>query len=640
MSRTFEGFEEFVAELWPDLEGVAFVVTLDAAVARQVTTAALTSVHQHWREALDEGRPGWMARRSVLSAAVGGGPTPGRSGSPATAQSPFVPYRPDAGRLTGTGDLPDGDDAVLTALEVVVRAATPLERALVGAGSVWRMGPDEVAELLGMPVVDVREADAALRTRLVAALDAARAAPGPLPGDGALDVDLDAVVERLLTGLSDPPDLAALGVERHRAVRRRSLVAAGAGVAVAGAAAWWLWPDGPPASAGSASTGPSPRTLPPPDDPSWASLSRWAPRGRLATDPGVQGLAISRASGVGPRVLWADDVAGRRLVISGSLEPGAYEDLVLQAWHGPAGADPASLEKVHLTTGLGYENSAVIPLALPTYPGALLVVLARPTVTTASYSPTVLPFGAGVIERAWTDMALTSGIGSTTWAQEPGPALRVRCGDFDGPAASTAPTWLDHADTASLAGFAEGTSRFVAAATGLPIEQVHTEVVTDATVAETVIDPAARSPQDGAGHVRVLRTTTSTGALIRSVRVVAGPMRIVEGRSTMNSLEIEPPAVLPADTPADEPVVSRLDDLRPGVNRYLVIAPGAARVQLLSTSSTAHLESKMTATRDGVAIVVTTFAGEAADLRLVRHDTHGRRFGTSVLRDGRDLLDL
>jgi hypothetical protein len=632
-------FEEFVAERWPDLEGVAFVVTLDAAAARRVTTAALASLHRHWREALDEGRPELMARRAVLSAAVAGSPTPGRSSSPAMGPTPFVPHRPDAGPLTGTGDRPDGDDAVLTALEIVVRAATPLERALVGAGSVWREGPDAVADLLGMPVVDVRERAATLRARLVAAHDAARATFGPDPTDCAVDVDIDAVVEGLLTGLRDPPDPATLGVVRRRAVRRRSLVAAGAAVAVAGAA-WRLWPHDPTPSAGSASTRASPRALPPPDDPSWASLSRWTPRGRLATDPRVQGLAISHATGVGPRVLWADDVAGRRLVVSGSLKPGTYEDLVLQAWQGAAGADPASLEQVHFKTELGYENTAVVPIALPMYPGTLLVVLARPTMTTASYSPTVLPTGAGVIERAWTNVALTSGIGSTTWAQEPGPALRVRCGGFDGPAASTAQTWLDQAGTEPLARFTEGTSRFVAAATGLPVEQVHTEVVTDAAVACSVIDPAAMSPQDGDGRVRVLRTTTSTGALIRCVRVVAGPMRIADGRSTMNSLEIEPPAVLPAGTPADEPVVSRLEDLRPGVCRFLVIAPGAVRVQLLSTSPSAHHASKVTATRHGVAIVLVSFAGEAADFRLLRHDAYGRRFDIGVRHDGRDLLDL
>ena len=68
MTLTVEDdFREFVAARWPDLEGVAFVVTLDAATARRVTTDALAALHQQWREALDEGRPGAAARRSVLS---------------------------------------------------------------------------------------------------------------------------------------------------------------------------------------------------------------------------------------------------------------------------------------------------------------------------------------------------------------------------------------------------------------------------------------------------------------------------------------------------------------------------------------------------------------------------------------------
>ena len=628
-----------MAERWADLEGVALVVTLDAVAARRVTTMALTSLYQHWREVLDEGRPQLMARRAVLSVALAGVADSGRTGSPTADPGLSQGYRPGAGPRTGAVGFADGDDAVLTALELVVCSATPLERALVGAGSVWRQGPDEVADLVGMPVVDVRERAARLRARLHAARDAVRAATGQAPAEDALDDDLDAVVDRLLTGLGDPPDPATLGIE-HRAVRRRSLMATGAAVTLAGVAAWWVGSPEPTVSARSALTGALPGPPPTAGDLSWASLSRWAPRGRLATDPRVQGLAIRGATGVRPRVLWADDVADRRLVVAGSLNPATYEDLVLQAWQGPAGADPASLEQVHFTTGLGYENTAVIPIALSTPLGTLLVVLARPTATTASYSPTVLPTSAGVIERAWANVALSSGIGSATWAQDLGPAMRVRCGDFDGPAASTAQTWLDQASTEPLVGFMQGTSRFVAAATGLPVEQVHTQVFTDAPMTGGVIDPSARSPQDGAGRVRVLRTRTSTGALIRCVRVVAGPMRIVEGRSTMNSLEIEPPAVLPADTPADEPVIARLHDLRPGVSRFLVIAPGAVRVQLMPTSPSARPTSRATATHHGVAVVQVTSAGEAADLRLVRQDAQGYRVASPVRDGGRDLLDL
>ena len=135
--------------------------------------------------------------------------------------------------------------------------------------------------------------------------------------------------------------------------------------------------------------------------------------------------------------------------------------------------------------------------------------------------------------------------------------------------------------------------------------------------------------------MRVLRTTTADGVVVRSVRVVD------DGRSQVNWLDLEPPSVLPADTPLDEPVVLRLDDSRPRVGRFLVIAPGAARVQLLSTSPNAYPVSKVTTTRPGgVAIVEVVNADDAAGFRLVRRDAAGRRLGTGVPRAGRDLLDL
>jgi DNA-directed RNA polymerase specialized sigma24 family protein len=630
-----DDFREFVAARWPDLEGVAFVVTLDGATARRVTTDALATLHQQWREALDEGRPGATARRSVLAAAVAAAPAKPR---PAPTGGPVGPVDPTAG--PGAGPPPNpwaepaDDDPVLTALEAVVRSAAPLERALVGAGSVWGAGPDEVADLLGMPVGEVRERATALRGRLSAAHDSARVAEGLAPADWALDVDLDAVVEHLLSGQGDPPDPAALVEDRRRSVRRRSVVAGGAAAVAAGAVGWLALARGPaPASGASPSASTRPSGPPAADDPSWGSVSRWAARGRLATDARVQGLVISRANG-GGRLLWADDVMGQRVVVSSTLNPGT-EDVILQAWQGAARDDPATLQEIPLQSPFVAAGQGAVPLALPLSPGTLLLVLARPTVTGAQYSPTVRPTRAGTIARRWTSMALTAGIGATRWDGDQGPAFRVRCAGFDGPVAGSAQTWVDQGGTDAFAGFAEETRRFVAAALGAPVDTVRTEVVTDAKVGGGVIDPSAMSAQGGDGRVRVLRTTTADGVVIRSVRVVD------DGRSRINWLDLEQPSVLPAATPADEPVVLRLDDARPQVGRYLVIAPGAARVQLLATSPNAYPVSKVTRTRaGGVAVVDVVNADDAAAFRLVRRDATGRRIGTGVPRTGRDLLDL
>jgi hypothetical protein len=188
--------------------------------------------------------------------------------------------------------------------------------------------------------------------------------------------------------------------------------------------------------------------------------------------------------------------------------------------------------------------------------------------------------------------------------------------------------------TDALSGFPEETTRLVAAATGEPAESVRTEIVLDAKVGGGVIDPIAFSPQGGEGRLRVLRTTTAGGAVVRTARVVD------DGRSHVNWLDVSPPTVLPADLPPDAPAVWRLEDARPGVGRFLVVAPGAAQVQLLSTSPNAYPVSKVTRTRDGVAVVEVVNANDAAAFRLSRRDTDGRRMGAGVPVTGHELLDL
>jgi hypothetical protein len=193
-------------------------------------------------------------------------------------------------------------------------------------------------------------------------------------------------------------------------------------------------------------------------------------------------------------------------------------------------------------------------------------------------------------------------------------------------------TWVGES---GLAGFTESTRWLVAGAVGQSVGAVRTEVVTDATIGGGIIEPSAISTQGGGARVRVLRTTTATGAVIRSVRVVD------DSRNVVNWIDLEPPAVLPADTPPDEPVVLRLDDARPGVGRFLVIAPGADRVQMLATSPNAYPVSRVIRTRaGGVAIVDVTNADDAAAFRLVRRDAAGNTIGTGVPRTSHDLLDL
>ena len=291
MTLTVEDdFREFVAARWPDLEGVAFVVTLDAATARRVTTdgpgRACTS---SWREALDEGRPGATARRSVLAAAVAAAPADPdilrRNGLPQRARPPTCgagcrpsepvggPGRRRRGAHRARGRRACGHR----------RSSGPSSAAGVGVGRRARRGR--------RPARDAGRATSATAPPRCARrlVDGPRRGPGRRgPRPRGLGPRRRPRRRRRAPARRPgrPARPAALVEDRRRSVRRRSVVAGGAAVVAAGRRGLvGSSPAGPAAAGGSAAVG-STRAVGPPaaDDPSWGSVSRWAPRGRLATD--------------------------------------------------------------------------------------------------------------------------------------------------------------------------------------------------------------------------------------------------------------------------------------------------------------------------------------------------------------------
>ena len=120
----------------------------------------------------------------------------------------------------------------MAALLPVVRGAAPLERAALAAATVWGLDPGGSPTCSGCRPPPSVDADLAVRRRLLAAHTAARAAAGWEPAEWALDRDLDDALDLLLADHTDPPDAVALVGERHRQVRRRSVVL-GTGAALA-----------------------------------------------------------------------------------------------------------------------------------------------------------------------------------------------------------------------------------------------------------------------------------------------------------------------------------------------------------------------------------------------------------------------
>ena len=83
-------------------------------------------------------------------------------------------------------------------------------------------------------------------------------------------------------------------------------------------------------------------------------------------------------------------------------------------------------------------------------------------------------------------------------------------------------------------------------------------------------------------------------------------------------------AISPADQ-LDDPIVTRVEDLRSNVGRYLVVAPGAERVQLISVSPDGYPVSKVARTRGRDAVILNLVNADlASSYRVIARDAKGR----------------
>ena len=615
-----EDFREFVVARWGELEPVAQLVLLDDGAAREVTTTVLAELHGQWGHLLDEGSPGTTARQAVLTRSL------------ATAR------RNPAGRPpgpSGEGLDPASDDAVLLALVGAVRAATPFERALLAATATWGLDPGQVAGLLEVPPAQARDTDVGLRARLLTTHTAAREAIGREPAEWALDRDVAEAVDLLLPGRPDPPDAMALVDDRRRQVQRRSVVlGAGAALGAAAVAAW-----GAQSVVTGASSPPAPRP-PAPDDPAWARTSTWPARGRLANDPGVLALV----AGASPRahLLFADDVGDRRVVVAATAEASGAGGTLVRMWAGSPGARADALAPGRLVRDRVAFLDDVVPVAVEPAAGnddgaGVVLLLARPTVLEAQYSPVVAyPRARYEVARRWSEVALRDGIASIPIRGSLPPAFRVRVDGYDGgPLGSTALGLPAPSPSGPLAGsLLEALGPFVAACTGLPVSAVRSRIALEAPVPGDVLIPGARGEAPGEGRVVVAHTRVPSGALLRSVRVGG------DGRREAGPVDVETTRVLSPDA-ASAPIAARLPSFAADVSRFLVVAPGAARAQLVAQSSSTYPASEVTPLREGTGVLEVADSRRAAVYRLVTWDRAGTRLGdwdqVFRRRDPRDL---
>ncbi|MFQ6171495.1 hypothetical protein ACK8HX_07810 [Oryzobacter sp. R7] len=633
-----EDFRAFVDARWPELESVARVVVLDPTLARQVTSDALGGLSSRWHEAVEGGRPGEDARRALLGAALAAVrpaaarrlPRPGGRVGPARPSPVLVP-------VAASWAEDEALDPVVAAVQRSLLAADPLDRALVGARLLWEARSHEVAHLLDRPHGELGAREHALDVRLAAARAQAQREAG-LPEEGgwaARERDVADAVASLLHGQGDPPDPTALVVQRTGAVRRRHVLLGGAAAALAaagGAAAVVLRDDAPPPPAGTR------QALPAPSDPAWSSTQSWPARGPLADDPGVR--ALVRLPGQPPaRVLWAGDVADRRVVVAAKQGNVALDGTEVLLWTGRRGAPTSTLGVTGLAMPGTYGVADLVTLAIgdDPEPGAvpttLLVVLGRPDLAAVGVSRRVRPDPDGEVVRVFDDLGLREGIGTTVLTGAVPGALRIRHRYEELQPASThsVRTEVDDAGTPDTAWFAAGARRVVTELTGAGSASVTSDVVVDEVL------PAPPFADSGPGsRVVVVHTRTDSGALLVSAAVLPA----AGGEASFRPMLVRSASVIPADEPT-APLLTRVEDLRPGVGRYLVVAPGAARVQLIAASPSGYPVSKVVRTGGRSASVVELVnADDASALRLIARDAGGRVLFDEVPEDPPWLLGL
>jgi hypothetical protein len=627
-----DDFREFVAARWPELESVALLVLLDAPRARAVTADALAAMFRRWQDTVDAGRPGEQARRAVLRAAVTAAPV--TSGVDVTTWSNVT--RGDVGDVDA--DLHDPVDPVVTALCDAIRSAPPLERAVLAATLLWGCGPDEVAHLLGHARDGVERPMASLHARLGTAHDTARAASGLEPAPWSRDRDVAAAVDEILRGVSDPPDPAALVADRAGGLRRRLLVTGGvAALAVAGVGVALV-------RRGANDPPPSARRTPArlaPTDPRWGSVPLWTARGPLADDPEVTAL-VARSPDPRDRVLWAGDIGAERVVLTlaysgwveqdGTVSEFGSDEPMLRAYQGPRNSALGRLTVAPLASSGTIGTTEVVAVTLPGGQEAsqqsLLIVLARPTLRTASVSDVVRPGPDGSIERSWSPLPLVDGVSATTLDTALPLATRLRVGSWEGRPDSFTESYRTIMEGPTPSTSPEWAETHLSALTGIPVSGLSSTVFVDAEVPRGLFDWPP-PPDDVPARLVSLLTTTPDGAVVRTTAYYDEDF----------VAPIEPAHLLTSATQQD-PLVVWASDERVGVARFLVAAPGADRVQLISTSPDGYPVSKVVRTGGKDAVIVPVVnGGDAGEYRVITRDATGRVLFDGVPNPGRYLLD-
>ena len=427
---------------------------------------------------------------------------------------------------------------------------------------------------------------------LLAAHTAARAAAGWEPAEWALDRDLDDALDpaarrphrpagRRGPGRGAPPAGAApLGPARHRGPR---------------------WPPGSGRRGrrrGRERRDLRGRPVAPrdPGDPAWTSTNSWPARGRLARDAWV--AALVAAASPRARLLWADDLAGQRVVV----------------------ASPAD------GSGLGRHAGAAVGRYARRRPGLLTPVelvrdrVARWTTSSRSRWRPAWPTRTVPVRCCcspghwWSRLVLAVGrVRAQRRGRPPldrgGPARRRRHGVDPRADAPDLPSARRRLRRRPARGRASGappppkpsapladpcstpSARSSPPAPACPRRRRAARWRSRRPSPVTCSCRRSRASGPARGRVVVALTTLPNGALLRTVRVVG------DGRGRVEPVDVETTRVVGSPPDVGAPFATRLPGFSSGVSRFRVCLPRAARAQLIGTASNTYPASEVTALR-------------------------------------------
>ena len=522
-----EDFADFVTARWHELYAVATVTTGDASSAATATASALAALARRWGETTDAGAPTDAARAAVLRAAL------------STSEDAVAPVRRDA---APPDDAPhdDGNDGIRAALTAALAQARPTARAALAARHWWDAEPTVVATAARADVAEVRSDLTALEHRLATAHAHALGR-----GEHELAWSLPAAVaDALEHAVESAPVADPVGLVRAAggsATRRRRMRAAVAGAVLAfvvGAATALAWP-GPGATAPAA-------PVPARNDPSWAAVTSWYPRGPLVDDPTVASIATSaRRADPTARLLYAGRVGDTLAVVMTGASPGDpnlpagvpgpalgegfdSEQSFLRLWTAAARLGPASLAPTTIDGEPTTRTGDLVALSVDQHTAGApptVLVLTRPTITDGYVITGALPQPDGSVRPVAEDLLLVDGV-ATFAPTRVGFTPEIGLAGYRGVPAGALTNSFLLPPSGPAEELAVAQRILVSGVTGNRPDSLATASVLEAVVPASAVDPdyVGTYPDFVGTHpqplrVTVVTTTTRDGARVRTSRL-------------------------------------------------------------------------------------------------------------------------